>query len=337
MAATIKEVAERAQVSTATVSYVLNGTGTVTEATRLRVLAAVAELQYQPNHAARSLRSRSRTLGLVLSALAVRLSDPTLVEVLAGFSEAAARQGYYLLLATAGDKEAEAQLSEQLVRTGRVDGVVLLDLENDDERVAYLQERGILFVCAGPIPATASCSSVAINGRVGAERAVQHLLGLGHRRIGLIALPSYLAGSEPMYEGYVAALAEAGVADDPALVVEAGTAENDGLAAMQELLSLPEPPTGVLAASDALAFGALHALRDANVQVGRGCSLIGFDDVPMAEHSDPPLTTMRAPRQLLGSELARLLIEMIETKGRRRSQVVLEMQLVVRRSTGKVL
>jgi DNA-binding LacI/PurR family transcriptional regulator len=257
------------------------------------------------------------------------------VEVLAGLSEAAAARGYYLLLATAGDEESEAGLAEQLVRTGRVDGVVLLDLRNDDERVAYLQGREVPFVCAGYQPATASCSSVAVNGRAGAQRAVQHLVGLGHQRVGLIALPSDLAGSEPIYEGYALALVEAGLENDPALVVEAGTAENDGFAAMQELLALPEPPSAVLAASDALAFGALHALRDAGVQAGRDCSLMGFDDVPMAAHSDPPLTTMRAPRQALGAELARLLIETVEAKGQVRSQVMLEMQLVIRRSTGR--
>src|ERR1044071_5593841 len=100
MPATIKQVAKLADVSTATVSYVLNGTGTVTEATRQRVLAAVAELHYQPSHAARSLRGRSHTLGLVLQALPGRLADPTLAEVLAGVSDAAALRGYYLLLAT---------------------------------------------------------------------------------------------------------------------------------------------------------------------------------------------------------------------------------------------
>lgn len=333
--ATIKEVAARAGVSTATVSYVLNGTGTVTEATRQRVLLAVADLNYQPNHAARSLRSRSRTIGLVLSALAARLSDPTLAEVLAGLSDAAAAQGYYLLLATAGDDQPEALLSEQLVRSGRVDGLVLLDLRGDDERVVYLVARGVPLVCAGLPAGAAHCPYVAIDGRSGALRAMQHLLGLGHQQVGLIALPSDMAGSEPIYEGYAAALELAGIASDPALIVEAGTGENDGLAAMQELLGLPEPPSAVLAASDTLAFGAMHALRDAGLSIGRAVSLIGFDDVPMAAHTDPPLTTLRAPRQALGAQLARLLIAIVEDKGVVPANVMLDMQLIIRRSTGR--
>src|SRR5919108_1054251 len=148
MAATIKQVANLAHVSTATVSYVLNGTGTVTEATRRRVLAAVAELDYQPSYAARSLRGRSRTLGLALRALPGRLADPALAEMLAGFADAAARRGYHLLLAAPADGETEAELCMSLARTGRVDGLLLLDTLVEDERARALCEAGIPHVCA---------------------------------------------------------------------------------------------------------------------------------------------------------------------------------------------
>src|SRR5919199_131142 len=126
MAATIKEVAKLAEVSTATVSYVLNGTGTVTDATRRRVLDAVTRLNYQPSHAARSMRGRSHTLGLALPAQPGRLADPALSELLAGLSDAAALRGYYLLLATVGE-QSEVDLSLNLARTGRVDGLLVLD------------------------------------------------------------------------------------------------------------------------------------------------------------------------------------------------------------------
>src|SRR5215212_968267 len=143
MAATIKQVAALADVSTATVSYVLNGTGTVTEATRQRVMDVVARLNYQPSHAARSMRGRSYTLGLTLPALP-------------GRSDAAALRGYYLLLATAG-AESEAELCMNLARTGRVDGLLLLDMQVDDERARTLCEANIPHACAGPVPA--GCNS----------------------------------------------------------------------------------------------------------------------------------------------------------------------------------
>ncbi len=333
--ATIKDVAERAKVSTATVSYVLNGTGTVTEATRQRVLAAIAELNYQPNYAARSLRSRSRTLGVVLPLLVARLEDPVLAELLSGISEAAAAQGHYLLMATAAGDQNEAELAAQLMRTGRVDGVVLLDVLVDDERVRYLHAQRMPFVCAGTPPEGLPCPFVRVDGRGGAQLAMQHLLGLGHRRIGLIMLPSEFSDSEPRYQGYVDALTAAKLEIDPTLLVEAGRTQEDGIAAMQELLDLPQPPTAVLACSDELAFGAMHALRDAGLDIGRDISLVGFDDVPMAAHTHPPLTTLRYPRHAMGVQLAQALIALIAD--RQPPGVTLEMRLMIRKSTGPPL
>ena len=334
MPVTIKQVARLADVSTATVSYVLNGTGTVTEATRQRVLAAVAELHYQPSHAARSLRGRSYTLGLVLQALPGRLADPTLAEMLAGVSDAAALRGYYLLLATSSADETDADLCLNLARTSRVDGLLLLDMLVDDERAQILAEQRIPHVCAGPAPERCASPFVAVDGCVGAAQAVRHLLGLGHRRIGLIQLPSELAESEPRYFGYAEALAGAGLVIDPMLIVEAGRSEEDGYQAMSELLSVPDPPSAVLACSDELAFGAMHALYDAGLVIGRDVSLVGFDDVPLAAHTHPPLTTLRQPRRAVGEQLAALLINAVEKPDQPPQQVVLSARLIVRRSTG---
>jgi LacI family transcriptional regulator/LacI family repressor for deo operon, udp, cdd, tsx, nupC, and nupG len=334
MAATIKQVAERAGVSTATVSYVLNGTGVVTEATRQRVLSAVAELHYQPSYAARSMRSRSRTLGLALPAPAGRLADPAMAEVLAGLSDAAAARGYSLLLAAGEAGEDPAAMCLRLIQTGRVDGMVLLELEVDDARARALQEAGLPHVCAGPPPGESPF--VAVDVHDAAAQAVQHLLGLGHRRIALIQLPSDMAESEPRYAGYVQALEEAGVKPDPQLVVEAGRHEEAGFLAMQELLAAPEPPSAVVAASDELAFGAMHALYDAGLAIGRDVSMVGFDDVPLAAHARPALTAMRQPRQRLGACLARLLIDMITGRSRRRESITLGARLVVRQSSGPV-
>jgi len=234
-----------AGVSTATVSYVLNGTGSVTEPVRQRVLQAVAALDYQPSYAARSLRTRSRTLGLVLPATPGRLADPLLAELLSGLAEATATYGYYLLLATAALDQPEERLCQQLTRSGRVDGVVLLDILVDDGRVAFLREQRVPHVCAGPLPNEVDSMCVAVDGWGGAQLAVRYLLHSGYRQIGLIALPSELADSEPRYTGYCAALEAAGLPVDPQLIVEAGRSHGDGYAAMQELLGLPEPPDAV--------------------------------------------------------------------------------------------
>jgi DNA-binding LacI/PurR family transcriptional regulator len=333
--ATIKQVASMARVSTATVSYVLNGTGTVTEPVRLRVLEAAAALDYQPSYAARSLRTHARTLGLVLPALPGYVADPLLAELLSGISEGAAARGYYVLLATARAEEPDALLAARLVRSGRVDGVVLLDLLADDERAAALREQGVPHVCAGQPSGSAAQASpfVAVDGRQGAALATRHLLSIGHRRIAMIALPSDLADSAPRQQGYAEALAQAGAAFAEELVVEAGRTNADGYAAMQELLGLPEAPDAVLACSDALAFGALHALRDAGVEVGHDVSLVGWDDAPLAAHTHPTLTTLRYDRQALGAQLAATLIAVAERRDDEPQHTLLPMRLVIRKST----
>ena len=332
MATTIKDVAERAQVSTATVSYVLNGTGSVAAATRRRVLDAVAALSYQPNHAARSLRTRSRTLGLVLPPAPTALADPALAELVAGLSEGAADGGYYLLLAAQGARS-EAELSTELAQTGRIDGLVLLDPRIDDERALILTAAGIPYVAAGaagnslPYP-----PSVGLDLERGAYDATRHLLQLGHRRIAMIALPSDLVGSESFYQGFTTALAESGCVPDPELIVEAGATQEAGMEAMEELLSRPEPPSAVLAASDILAFGAMHALYDAGLVVGSDLALVGCGDLPLAAHTHPPLTTLRVPRRSLGVALAKRLIALIERHDLD-PQPLLSLSLMIRRSS----
>ncbi len=330
MAVTIKQVAQMAGVSTTTVSYVVNRTGAVTDATRRRVLDAVKLLGYQPSHAARSMRGRSQTIGLMLPAHTDRLADPAYADLLAGLVGAAARLNYYLLFAPA--EADEPQLSLSLLKTGRVDGVVLLDMRVDDQRALALSAAKVPHVCAGPAPAGSSYA--AVDGRSGAMQAVAHLVALGHTRIGLIQLPSELADSEPRYQGYAEALLDAGLEVDPQLIIEAGVREEDGYQAISELMELPEPPTAVLASNDDLAFGALHALHDAGFAVGSDVSLVGFDDLPLAAHTQPPLTTLRQPRRALGEQLAELLHAAILDRDAPARGVTLAPRLVVRRSSG---
>ncbi len=337
MQATIKQVAQRAGVSIATVSYVLNGTGVVTDETRQRVLDAVAELNYQPQYAARSMRGRSHTLGVTLPSSPGRLAEPALAEVMSGLADAAALRGYFLLLATVDADQDETELCLSLARSRRVDGLVLLDMLVDDPRAQALAAAGIPHVCAGPPPAGIDSPSVVIDVHAAAIDAVQHLLSLGHRRIGLIQPPSDLAVSEPIVEGYRQALTTAGLPFDPTLVVESGRTEEDGYQAMTELLAAASPPTAVLAGSDELAFGAMHALNDARLIVGRDVSLVGFDDLPLAAHVNPPLTTVRQPRRAQGRQLAALLDDVILKRNVSVRTVTLSARLIVRRSSGPAL
>jgi LacI family transcriptional regulator/LacI family repressor for deo operon, udp, cdd, tsx, nupC, and nupG len=179
-----------------------------------------------------------------------------------------------------------------------------------------------------------ACPAIGFDFACGAAEAVRHLLALGHQQIAMIALPSDFTDSEPFYQGFASALEAAGYTADPALIVEAGSSQDDGMAAMQELLARPEPPTAVVAASDALAFGAMHALRDAGLAIGPDIALIGCGDLPLAAQTHPPLTTLRTPRRALGVALAHHLIALIERRDPP-APPPLGLKLIVRQSTAR--
>jgi LacI family transcriptional regulator len=327
--ATIKQVAEAAGVKPATVSYVLNGTGSVSTATRERVLAAAAALDYTPSHLGRSLqRRRSNTLGLVLPSGG---TDERLAMLLSGIADGATASGYDLLLASQ-ESRGETATYRALHRSRRVDGLIVLDVRHEDERVTVARELGIAYVCGGK-PDDGS-PYVAIDVEAGALEALAHLVVLGHERIGLLTPPLETTEAIDQDAAYHAALAEAGLLFDEQLVVEAGVSEDEGYAAANDLFTLPERPTAILVGSAALAFGAMHAAHDAGLRLGVDLALVVLDDPPSAEHIVPALTAVRKPTFEVGHELARLLVGIIEEREQPRA-VLLQSQLIVRRSCGQ--
>lgn len=328
---TIKQVAEAAGVKPATVSYVMNGTGAVSALTRDRVLATAARLNYAPSHLARSLQRRtSRTLGLVLSG---ERTDDRAGTIVTGLADGAAAAGYDLLLASSGGKP-EADIYADLFRSRRVDGLVILDVQQDDERVAAARGHNIPYVCWGR-PGDDS-AFVAVDAEAGTIEALAHLIVLGHERIGVLTPPLELAISAEQDAGYRTALDEAGLIFDEQLVVEGGLTEAEGYVAASDLLSNSEPPTAILAGSAALGFGTMHAAHDAGLQIGEDLALVVFDDSPAAAHLAPPLTAVRQPAYQAGRELAQLLVGVVEGREVPRA-VLLQPQLIVRRSCGRDL
>jgi DNA-binding LacI/PurR family transcriptional regulator len=177
---------------------------------------------------------------------------------------------------------------------------------------------------------------VAIDAEAGTIEALAHLIVLGHERIGLLTPPLELGLATEQDAGYRLALQEAGLSFEPEYVVEGGRTEAEGYAAANDLLTLPVPPTAILAGSAPLAFGALHTAHDAGLQVGHDLALVVFDDPPSAAHVAPPLTAVRQPTALVGRELATLLVAMVEGREHPRA-VLLPTQLIVRQSCGREL
>ena len=331
--ATSADVAARAGVSRTTVSFVLNArtdAGIPPETWR-RIEEAARELGYFPHGAARALAGgTSHTIGLVLRQSAEQVAaDALLAETLWGVASEARTGGYRVLvepLSPEGGRYSDLMLSQ------RVDGLIVSGPRVDDEELAALVADGFPIILQGSLP-DVPAPSVDIDNRAGARTAVEHLLGLGHRRIGCItnAPLAYTAAADRV-AGYRDALAAAEIGFDGGLVIEGAFDAASGHAAMTNLLAHAKDVTAVFVASDMVAFGALRALREAGLRVPADISVVGFDDIPLARHFDPPLTTIRLPANALGAAAGRALVDRLA--GRPTSErTLLPTELIVREST----
>ena len=338
---TIGDVARQAGVSVTTASVILNGRPTaipVGEETRRRVLAAGAELDYRPNPFARSLRTgRSRTLGLMVTTIA----DPVTGEVVEAMDAVARERGYRTVLMLSGmglSTEAQPPIGEA-PGLRFVDGVLLLGFQ----LLGYAPFPGVAarhrgLVTAIPNNPDLASFSIDVDARSGIQAALRHLLALGHRRFGMIYDSRHLRMRDlrAAFEEFVR---EAGLSLEPGAVgaTESGYYEG-GKVATGQLLTLPQPPTAILAANDQLAIGALHAAWQRRVRVPDDLSLVGFGDIRAAQYLAPPLTTVRQPLAEIGRRATETLIDLLD--GQREAQgvedVVLQPELVVRESVGRV-
>ncbi|MFI8194253.1 LacI family DNA-binding transcriptional regulator [Streptomyces sp. NPDC085946] len=331
----LKEVAERAGVSMRTVSNVVRGTGRFSEATRERVMRAVEELGYRPNTAARRLRTgRSGVLLLAVP----ELTMPYFAELASHLlRQAAARDCTLLVEATGGRPEVELELA--LGRTDPlVDGVILSPLALDDAAASRAAARTPLVLLGERVHALA-CPHVTIDNTAAAREATAHLLSRGRRRIAAIGRQTvpHAATSATRLAGFRQGLAAAGLVYDEAYAPAVDAYHRaDGARAMRALLDLPEPPDGVFCFADALAEGALHAVRERGLDVPGDVAVVGFDDVEEARYTAPPLTTV-APdkRELARLALTALLDRVQRPEARTGTPAVLLAghELVVRAST----
>jgi len=329
------DVAKLAGVSRTTVSFVLNDVPGVkiTDETRQRVLQAAQELNYYPTAAARSLASgKTKRIGLVLGEGKKRLSaDAFLPAFLQGITASVHRRGYLLVLQMAEDVPSH-EAYVRLIREQQVDGLILSGPRSDDPLLAELAEDEFPLILHGRLGRCA-IPCVDVDNEAGAYRAVTHLIGLGHRRIGFVSnAPLSYSGAQARFRGYKHALAEHMLPLEDELVRTAAFMPEAGKAAMQYLLALPERPTAVFAASDVVAIGVMSAIQAAGFKIPQDIAVVGFDDIFLAAHTQPPLTTVRVPAYGLGWTAAELLISLIE--GEEASSVILETELVIRDSCG---
>jgi LacI family transcriptional regulator len=317
---TSADVAALAGVSRTTVSFVLNGRDVaITPATRERVLDAARQLGYHPNAPARQLAGgQSHTVALVLRQTREQVAgDALLTETLRGLTIAARSRGFRVLVESflpGDDGYAE------LVRTRRADGLVVSGPRTDDRHLADLAREGFPLVLQGSLPGL-DVPSVDIDNVAGARLAVEHLLGLGHQRIGCIT-----------NDGYRAAMRGARIEPDAAWVIEAAFDAPSGRRAMRTLLERADLDA-VFVASDVVAFGAMDAVRATGRRIPDDLSIVGFDDIPLAAFLEPSLTTVRLPAYELGHAAGIALLDRI-SRTRVPDRTLLPTDLVVRASSG---
>lgn len=329
---TIRDVARQAGVSPMTVSRVINGEKSVRDSTRETVTAAIRDLNYAPNPAARSLASAELVrIGLLYS----NPSAAYLSEFLVGGMEQTSRSGAQLIIERC-DEGGEAEAAEKLVGMG-VDGIILPPPICDSEAVlqTLAKSRTPAVAVATGHPA-ASTSAVRIDDRAAAEAMTQHLIDLGHRRIGFIKGHPNQTASAQRYEGYLTALARAGLAADVALVTQGYFTYRSGLEAADQLLGLPSPPTAIFASNDDMAAATVAVAHRLGLDVPRDLTVCGFDDSALATTIWPELTTIRQPIADMSREAVTVLIE--EIRARRsgestpRRRTLLDFTLIRRQS-----
>ncbi len=335
IAVTIEEIARLAEVSRSTVSRVINNHPNVRPQVRERVLQVIREHDYAPNAAARSLASaRSRVISALIPRSAAQIfADPFFPTIIQGISESCAANGYFLMLAML-TAELEQGFYNQVLRGRYVDGLIMLSHDIDDPLLPQLLRDPTPLVLIGRHPYLSGLAWVDVENRDGARQATNHLIKLGHRRIATITGPLMMTAGLDRRDGYKQALVEAGIPIEPELIVEGDFTQEGGYQAMQQVINLPERPRATFVASDAMALGALHALREVGLHVPRDMAIVGYDDLPVAVQTTPALTTVRQPIAQMGAAAVRTLIEQIEDPSTLRTAVRLATTLVIRETCG---
>jgi LacI family transcriptional regulator len=334
---TMSDIAKAAGVSITTVSHVLNESRSVRKETRDRVNAAVIELGYRPNALARSLRRQeTRTIGFVVP----DLSNPFFAEIGQGLEEASFDAGYNVIFShTSGDPTRERRVVSSLLEK-RVDGIIIASVETRADRLSELSRIGVPMVMVDRDCADFAGDIVLADNVAGGQQVVQHLAQLGHTSIGCVVANAASQPASPgRFYGFQQALSSAGLSSSSYVFRgdqhknRAGTEVDIGYQALKDILARPSPPTAVFLTNDLMAIGALRAAAELGVRVPDDLSIIGFDDIALAQYTSPALTTVGQPRQQMGRLAAQLLIDRSTDKTRLRERVILGVSLVVREST----
>lgn len=330
---TIKDIAREAGVSAQTVSRAINDKGEVSPQTRSRILEIAQQMGYRPNRIARSLVSRrTRNVGLVVPDIA----NPFFSEIARGIEDAAQEQGYNIFLCNAAENLSRELNAIYSLEAQRVDGIILCSSRLSEAELRELAQRYQPLVLVNRRLAGVPAGLVLIDDAGGAGQAVEHLLALGHRNIGLVAGPPNSHSGQERSRGYRQRMEAAGLTVPAHWQIHCAPQAEEGRMATHRLLERAPELTALLAFNDLVAVGAMHACRELGLAVPEQFSIVGFDDIPLAALITPALTTVRIPKYRLGHQAMVLLLTLMEKETVIRPEaILLDTELVVRNTTAQ--
>jgi LacI family transcriptional regulator len=330
--AKIDDVANKAGVSRATVSRVLNNNPKVDADLREKVLAAAKALGYQPNRTARRLRAQSsNVIGLVIS----DIQNPYFLSVTRGVEDAASAQQMNLILCNSDEDLDKERMYLHVMEAERVAGLIIVPANSSyGKDLNQLKKAGIPIILLDRAVKSVQVDTLKVDNEHGAFEAVTHLIQLGYRRIATIAGSSHLSTGSERYQGYRSALESVGIAVDDQLVKVGNFKTESGYTLANELLNASVPPEAIFIANNLMTLGALRALREREVRVPHDVALVGFDDLPWSGELYSPLTAVAQPTYEIGQEAVRLLLRRLADPQAAYQTVVLQPHLNVRESCG---
>ncbi|MCX8131808.1 MAG: LacI family DNA-binding transcriptional regulator [Clostridia bacterium] len=329
--ATIQDVAKMAGVSVATVSRVLNNSPSVVESTKEAVMDAIKRLNYQPNMLGRNLRRSETKMILVLLP---NISNPFYSRIVKGIEDVGHKNGYNVMLCNTDSDAEREKIYIEMLKKKLSDGVIFMAPELNKEELSDIG-RGYPVVQCCEYKEGADVSHVSIDNVEASYKAMKHLIGLGHRRIGMISCKNNFLSTKQREEGYKKALSEAGIDYDPELVQYGDYSFKSGLRTAKQMLSIKNKPTAIFSISDIMAIGVLRAVKDSGLRVPEDVAVVGFDNISFASMCDPRLTTVAQPKYDLGCTAMDLLIRQIKGEVKEPRDVFMEHELIIRESSIK--
>ena len=328
--ATIYDVAKLAGVSTATVSRAINDSGYVSEETKRGVLQAMEELGYVPSGGSRHTGLQTN---LLIALIIPDITNPFFPAVVRGVDDFIGNKGYQLVLCnTGGGVDKELAILQVLIEK-RVDGLICAPTHDGKTTIALARKHSIPMVMLDRVGENLPVDCIATDHQIGAYKAVQHLLNLGHRRIAHVAGPREIPSAGERRRGYIAALEDYGVPLDLELIVQGDYTQHTGRWALERLMEMGEPPTAVLTSNDLNAVGLMEKAAERGVHIPNDLSVCGFDDIEYATIVSPKLTTVSQDKYELGKLAAEYLLRRIQNPATVPRYIQLEPDLVVRAST----